>query len=180
MIKSLGLVVTSALLLSTAACSFSFGSQGINTGKVEDEIGTKVSSVMAGTDVSVECPEGVSAEQGGTFTCTATAGSQEADFTVTQKDDQGNVSFEPDSAFLDLAKTEVEIAGQLDEQLDGTFEVVCEEPAPDVKVQVAKPGTILQCSFSGSTKDGQTAKDVGLEVEVTDTEGNIEWRTVDG
>jgi hypothetical protein len=50
---------------------------------------------QVGGEWTLTCPESVPIENGGTFTCTATeAGGTTQDITVTQTDDQGNVTWE--------------------------------------------------------------------------------------
>jgi hypothetical protein len=179
-IKTLSAVTLAGLLMASAGCSFSAGGGGgIDNTKVEDEIGKKMATVVAGTDVTVDCPSDVDIEAGATFECQVNAGSQEGTFTVTQKNDQGDVSFTSDFAAIDLLRVEEEISTQLDSQLGGKFKVACETPAPDVNVEFAEPGSELSCSFSGEVDKGQTVTDVPLQITVLDTDGNIDWKTTE-
>lgn len=51
-------------------------------------------SEQLGETVTLDCPEIVIGEKGGTFECDATAGGDAATILVTQKDDDGNVRYE--------------------------------------------------------------------------------------
>lgn len=78
-----------------AGCSaeVSTGGKTVNTEEAENQIATQISE-QTGTDATVTCPDDVKAEKGATFDCTAAdADGNEITVVVTQKDDEGNVSF---------------------------------------------------------------------------------------
>ena len=82
-----------ALALATlgiAAC----GTTTIDTDKAESEI-TKQLDKQVGKGAKVSCPSDIEAKKGDTFNCTATdPDGNKATIVVTQKDDEGNVSWE--------------------------------------------------------------------------------------
>lgn len=81
----------SAVVLAAAGC----GEDQIDTAKAEDEIARAIASQTGLAVESVECPDDVEAERGGTFECTATgANGGEAKVQVSQTDDEGNIRFQ--------------------------------------------------------------------------------------
>ena len=97
--RSVPALVLCALLGASCSFSASVGGGGqLDTEKVEPEIAT---GIEAQTDVeldSVECPDDVDMEQGNDFECTATATNGDtAPVSVTQDDDEGNISWELDT-----------------------------------------------------------------------------------
>ncbi len=82
-----------AIVVALAGCSVSVG--GLDMQKAQTEIAKGIEEQTDATGVSVTCPEGVPMEQGNTFTCNATtAEGEKATITVTQTDDQGNITWE--------------------------------------------------------------------------------------
>lgn len=77
-----------ATTLTFGAC----GTKTVNTGNVESALSAKLKEAGA-KNVSVSCPDDVEAKAGATFKCTAEAEGDKATYTVTQKDDNGNVSW---------------------------------------------------------------------------------------
>ena len=77
-----------ALALLTAGCTRTLDKQSL-----ESQLATDLQS--NGSTYTVTCPDGVKAQAGGTFQCTATGPDGAAlAITVTQTDDQGNVTWE--------------------------------------------------------------------------------------
>ena len=86
------------LLAPLAVCLIAFagcGDKKLNTGKLEGKIKDGIEQ-QAGVKVkSVDCPGGVKAKKGDTFTCKATTTrGQTATVHVTQRDDKGNVRYQ--------------------------------------------------------------------------------------
>jgi hypothetical protein len=76
------------LVFGAAACS-----RSLNKTSMESSLKTQLEAKTGITGVTVTCPDGIKAEKGGTFTCTAAAQGQTVTVQVTQTDDQGNVTF---------------------------------------------------------------------------------------
>lgn len=76
--------------ISFAGC----GTATVNVDTLETKMGEEIKKDTGAEKVSVTCPEEVEAKAGGTFECDVDADGNKATFTVTQKDDQGNVRWE--------------------------------------------------------------------------------------
>lgn len=155
-------VLAAAALL--AGCS-----KSLDGSSIESQIADGLSSQAGGT-WTVSCPSDIPAEQGATFTCTATgADGTTSTITVTQDDADGNVTWKSDISGLDLSKVESGVAESLGQQVGGTWTVTC----PDsVDIGVGKTFT---CDAADDT--GQTTP---ITVTQTDTDGNITWTAGDG
>lgn len=88
---------------------------------------------------------------------------------MTQKDDQGNVSWEvaKSEGFLDLKAAEAAITQGMKEQVDADVTVTCGD---DTKLRPGKAGDTFDCT--ATTADG-TAHTVNVTVK--DAAGNISW-----
>jgi NAD(P)H-hydrate repair Nnr-like enzyme with NAD(P)H-hydrate epimerase domain len=83
-------VVSVAAAFGFAGC----GETTIDNGKLQDKIKTGVTEQTGAKVKSVNCPSGVKAEKGKTFTCDITAANgQTGKITVTQSDSKGNVTW---------------------------------------------------------------------------------------
>jgi hypothetical protein len=81
-------IVGAALMLG-AGCT-----PKLDTNQLELELKTQIEEQLGASDVTVECPADISAEAGATFECTASdLGGRSFVVTVTQSDDEGNVSW---------------------------------------------------------------------------------------
>ena len=88
-----------ALLAEDGGSSGTPSGRTLNVDKVEEAITENVSSESNGriTASSVDCPDEVPIEAGGTFECEVTSeDGKKTKYTVTQTDDQGNARFEGD------------------------------------------------------------------------------------
>jgi outer membrane murein-binding lipoprotein Lpp len=67
----------------------------VDTDALEGQIAQELEAQAGVRPSSVQCPDDVAPEAGATFECTATAeDGSTATITVTQQDDQGNLSWE--------------------------------------------------------------------------------------
>ena len=94
---------------------------------------------------------------------------------MTQKDDQGNVSFESESAILFMNQAQEKITTELTKQVPGTWTTTCNPQGSNDGIYVAKPQTTFDCSVSGTTAAGEQQNGT-VEVTVTDNKGNITWK----
>ena len=70
-------------------------SRVVDTDELEAQISSELQRQAGVTPTSVDCPDDVPAEAGGTFTCTATADDgSTATIEVVQQDDEGNLNWE--------------------------------------------------------------------------------------
>lgn len=86
----------SALAL-VGATSLTFGACGtatVNIENLQNGMAEQIKKDTGAKDVKVTCPEEVEAKAGGTFECDVDADGNKATFTITQKDDQGNVRWD--------------------------------------------------------------------------------------
>jgi hypothetical protein len=86
----------SRLLLAAFAALAPVGcSASVDTDALEQQIKQELQAQAGVAASSVECPDDVAPEAGATFECTATTeDGSTATITVTQQDDQGNLSWE--------------------------------------------------------------------------------------
>jgi hypothetical protein len=83
-------VLAGLVAVALAACT-----RTVNTDALEQQIAAELQAQAGVTPSSVDCPDDVEAEAGGTFTCTATTDDgSTATITVTQQDDEGNLRWE--------------------------------------------------------------------------------------
>ncbi len=120
---------------------------------------------------SVECPqESRIAKAGDTFLCTVTplVGGR-LTVTVTQRDDQGNVTWEvtKTEGLLDLRKLATSVSEGLKAQIGLEAAVDCAG-----RWRASTPGDTFDCQ--ATTGDGQS---IVIGVTISDTEGNVSWRT---
>jgi hypothetical protein len=78
-----------ALVMLGAACTPTLDTEGL-----EEQISSLLEERGGPTVTSVDCPEDVEAEAGGTFECTATGEDDAWLVRVTQVDDEGTVEIE--------------------------------------------------------------------------------------
>lgn len=84
-------VITAALAVTVlgAGCTPTLDTEGL-----EEQILSLLEERGGSAVTSVDCPEDVEAEAGGSFECTATGEDGEWVVSVTQVDDEGNVEIE--------------------------------------------------------------------------------------
>jgi len=160
---SRAIAATVALALALAALAVgACGSSELDVSKAAKLIETAVRTQVGARVKSVKCPSNVPIEAKDTFTCTV-AGSDgsKGEATVTQRDDQGNISV--DAPFLHIREAEEVIAAELRKKTKGAT-VRC----PEIVV-VAKGGTFA-CQASGG---GDSAK---VAVEQTDDQGRFKYK----
>jgi len=158
------LVLCLGLTLAVTGCTRKLDMDALNT-LISTGIATQMDLPMA----SVTCPaEGREQKAGDKFECTATpqAGGL-LTVTVTQNDDDGNVSWavSKTEGLLDLEKVEASVQQGLLEQVQVEAVVDC-----GARWKAINPGEVFQCQ---ATAGDQTA---AVEVTTTDAEGNISWK----
>lgn len=164
-------VLTAAGLVAVAGCS----SSTLDAQKLNEEISKQVATLVPeGTQTSVNCPDGVKPEQGGTFTCTLTVNGQDAVIDVTQTDADGNVTFESQSAILFMDQAQDEITKEVTTQVPGTWSTTCNPPGSSEGIYLAPPGTTFDCDVTGTTDGGEQQSGTAV-VTVDDNEGNISF-----
>ena len=83
------LVALVAVVVVAAACT-----KSLDTSNLESTLKSQLETQLGATGLSVSCPDNIKVSAGATFECTASDTSgQSVTIEVTQKDDQGNVSW---------------------------------------------------------------------------------------
>jgi hypothetical protein len=84
-----------AAIVAAAAALGGCGTTTIDTDKAETEIQKGIKE-QTQVEATVSCPDDIEAKAKDTFECTATPkdGGEKATVTVTQKDDEGNITWE--------------------------------------------------------------------------------------
>jgi hypothetical protein len=154
----LALAVLAAVALS--AC----GAKEIDDKKAEDFIAKSVREQVGAEVKSVTCPTGLTAKKGEKFECTVTGSDgTTGKTTVTEKDDQGNVSVS--APFVHVRNLEEQIAGGVGDQI-GASDVTVSCP----EIIVGAKGEVFECdATSGSDK-------AVIEVTQTDARGNVRYK----
>lgn len=155
-----GLLVIAPLLLSLAACSTS------NTLEAEDlneQIAAGLQDMFE-IEATVECPDDIEAEEGGTFECTAedSAGTS-LPVQVTQTDDDGNVDWTMD--VFDLAVVEDSLEPEVSEAVDAQIDIGC----PRVFIET-KTGTSFDCPVTD-----EMDREGIIRITALDEEGQLDW-----
>jgi cytoskeletal protein RodZ len=137
---------------------FLFGSKTLDQGDAEQQV-SAASEQLTGTAVAdVSCPADVEVEQGGTFTCTATLEGQDISFTVTQKDDEGNVEITADNTFVPVSAVADEVNSQVEAEAGVELTTACDGGERTVLVDPA--GERIPCTVTN-------AEDSSLSIDVT-------------
>lgn len=137
-----------------------------------DEAKTAITAGIAeqtGLTVEVTCPDEREIKAGDVFECTATpALGGQLTVQVTQDDDQGNITWSvtQTTGLLDLQKVVAAVHDGIMQQL--TVDATIDCGAGQYRAAVA--GETFTCT--ATTADGQSAL---VDVEVLDTDGNINW-----
>lgn len=155
--RSLPACVVLALVL--AGCA-----KQIDNSKAEKFISTSIAKQVGADVKAVSCPTGLTAKKGDTFQCTVTgADGTTGKTTVTEKDDQGNVSVS--APFIHVTQLEQSIGQGIAQQIN----------ANDVKVKcpeiiTGKKGDTFECqATSGSDK-------ATVEVTQKDDQGRVNYK----
>ena len=168
-----------ALAACSASVSVGTGSESpspTSSGDTIDEaraaaaISEQISSQVGGdVDVTISCPPGQQLKTGGTFDCTGTVDGQPITVVVTQKDADGNITYESKESLVELAKAEKAIADDTTTKVGATVTATC--PGPNGATWfVGGPGTTFTCTI---TEGADTAT---VLVTVKDNEGSITWK----
>jgi type III secretory pathway lipoprotein EscJ len=87
--RSARVALVIVLAIAAAACS-----KTLKIDELETELANQMNSQLQTTGITVDCPNDVKAEAGATFPCTASLPNGDTvAIEVTQKDDNGNVSW---------------------------------------------------------------------------------------
>lgn len=159
-------VAGATVAVTLVGCS---STTSLDMDKLERAITDKTEELFPDRAVTdATCPDSadVEVERGGRFTCTVRIDEVVATYTVTQDDDEGNVSFELATAVLDLAEAEAQAATGIAEQTGIDATVDC---GPDPLLAI-EPGGTFECQ--ASEPGGSTAT---VTFTVEDVQGNVTW-----
>jgi Domain of unknown function (DUF4333) len=157
-----------ALAFGVAGCTRSLDMDGVG-----QAIRSGIKEQLGLTVAELSCPESREMKAEDAFECTATTqGGARIQVSVTQNDDEGNVSWETagSQGLLDLGQLEAQIRSGLLDQVGVEAQVDCGGRFSD---------TPAGESFVCTATDGQ-GKTAEVRVTVRDAEGNVDWKIGDG
>lgn len=147
------------------------GPQSLVTDEVESEIVRITQEQVAVAATGVVCPDDIPVAAGSAVTCTGTVEGQTVTFTVTQDDDQGNLTITHDR-LLAVAEVEGAVSEQLTAEIGEDVVAVCSAEGQTVLVNA--PGTAIPCT-------AVNAYDTSLSAEITvtvDEAGSVAYEFV--
>lgn len=169
-----------AVAFTLAACrgiTYTRGAPVLDTEKIQSELESKVTESIPGSTASVACPSDVDVRPGATFDCAATVNGQQVNVKVTQTNDQGDVTYMFESAFVSLDKVQSDISTGLAAKVPGTWTTECSPEGASGGVYVADLGSTFTCQVTGTTADGEQQSGQ-VEATVADLGGGVSWRLV--
>jgi hypothetical protein len=138
----------------------------LDTERGEREIRQSLERAYGTSVTAVNCPQRA-AKRGDRFQCTAWLEGETLRVDVTQKDDEGSITFAPAQAVLDLQRAVSVIERSIAEQTGVTARVSCGHH----RLVVKDPGASFDCEAIG-LPDGPGR----VVVTVKDVEGNVDFR----
>jgi hypothetical protein len=152
-----------------AGALYLFGTKTVEPGSVEREIVRITEGAVQVTPADVRCPEGITMQTGGTFTCTALVDSDAVTYWVQQNDDQGNLTITYDR-LLRLDALERTVADKLTSDRRVAVAVDC---GPTGRAVVRNtPGQEIDCTVTTTSDPNDGTK---LTVTV-DADGAAAYR----
>lgn len=158
------------LLLLFVGCQFSAscGGRKLDMAKAREFVSSKLEANIGQKPTTVTCPVEVKVAKDGAFECTVAFGSATGKVTMTQDDDQGNVTIKSVTGLLIAASLEKQVAESLGKQLNAHIEVGCGD-----RVRTSVKGDKFMCDAKDAK--GNTAT---VEVAVTDDNGKTSFRVM--
>lgn len=158
----IGSLVAALLLIGglVIGAVFLFGTKTLDRADAERQVTQAAGELTGATADDVTCPADVEVQAGSSFTCTASLEGQPTSFTVTQKDDQGDVEISADNTFVPLATVEDDISSQVEAEAAVDVDTTCDAGGRTILVDPA--GTELACTVFN-------AEDPSLSIGVTAT-----------
>jgi hypothetical protein len=145
-----------------------FGPTYIDDAKVEAGVSALTQDNFGVAAADVQCPSHVKAATGGTFQCTATVDGQHATFTVTQKDENGNVGIVTDQAYVPVSTVEGDVSDQVGADAGVDVQTSCD--ADGHTVLLVTDSTDVACTVTNaedSSDSGQFTATVAEDGSVT-------------
>jgi hypothetical protein len=165
--KIVGLVVAALVVLGTlgAGALFLFGPRTVDPVSVRNEIVRITQTAVGVAPTDVHCPDGIKAEAGGTFACTALVDQQPVTYDIRQDDAEGHltITYNRLIKMVDLQST---IATQVGKDVGVTANVSCAPTGRTVVVNA--PGTPIACTATNATDPTDNAK-INVEVAADGT-----------
>lgn len=119
---------------------------------------------------SVSCPKDIELKANNTFECVLKdMDANEIAILVTQKDDQGNITWNANQGLISLDQLAQSIENNIKQNQDIDVKGNC----GDSKFKIAHKDDVFECSISDPDGRSQVVK-----VTVSDEEGNVTWETV--
>ena len=133
---------------------FLFGSKTLDSADAQKQVTDIAQQQLGVTLEGVSCPTDVEVQAGSSFTCTATVDGQDVSFTVTQKDDQGNVEITSDNTYVQVSDVEDQVSQQVQDQTDIAVSTTCDAGGHTVLIDPA--GTTLDCTVTNNEDSTDT------------------------
>jgi hypothetical protein len=165
--KVVGLVAVALVLLAGVGIGalVLFGPRSVDPQSVQHEI-VRITQTAAGiAPTDVRCPDKITAQAGGTFTCTATVDQQQVTYDVRQDDDKGHLTITY-NRLIKVADLENTLATKVRNDTDVTVEVTC-GPAGRI-VLVDPPGKPITCTATNAADPTDSAT-LDVTVDATGT-----------
>lgn len=167
-------------IISLAALTFAGCGSVIDAGKLEDEI--KKDTEAAGLAVDeVECPE-ADAKEGESFICTVTVKGEDKELEVTQKDDEGNVTYNLGSLLAgdsgaDAGGDEASVSSVID-AVNADVTALCDYSTEAYKQQIVDATGQASCEDAVAAEENDPIQD--YEVTVQGDTANVEGTDSNG
>jgi hypothetical protein len=144
----------------------------LDTQQVQTEIVRVTESAVGVAPTNVQCPAGIPVKAGTATACTAQLDGQPVNFTVTQRDDKGNLQIDSDG-FINVPVMVTTLQQLVEEQLGVPVNATC--GTGNEKVILAAPGDVIGCTVA-ATQDPTSTLD--FAATVTDARGNVTFEQV--
>jgi len=131
-----------------------FGSRSLDPQSVQQEIVRITQTAVGAAPTDVRCPDKITAQAGGTFTCTATVDQQPVVYDVRQDDDKGNLTITYDR-LLKVTDLENTLATKVRNDTDVTVNVTCGPAGRTVLVDAS--GTPITCTATNAADPTDSA-----------------------
>ncbi|MCB1189528.1 MAG: DUF4333 domain-containing protein [Leptospiraceae bacterium] len=119
---------------------------------------------------SISCPKDIKPEPNTTFNCKLKAkDGSEIDLVVTQKDDQGNITWNADKGLISLPK----LAKSIDDSIKQQKNIDVNTDCGSGEFKIAHTNDTFDCNITDGTGNTTVAK-----ITVKDEDGNVSWETL--
>ena len=150
----IAVAVLVALVAIGGTALYLFGAKTLEPESVQKEIVRITEEAVQVTPTDVACPEGITAQAGGTFTCTATVDSRPMTYTVHQDNDDGDLTITYDR-LVRLDAVEQSLATTVSSDVEIPVTVDCGPAGRTVVVNA--PGQPIDCTATNAADPTDSA-----------------------